>query len=82
MVRDVSAASFIVNLASLFVQWSTLEGAGCTSAFDSEVPAGARGQYLWGCGSDEQVESGHIGCGGGGRRKGASSVAAPTTHAS
>lgn len=43
MVRDVSAASFIVNLASLFAQCSTLEGAECTSAFDSEVPAGARG---------------------------------------
>lgn len=43
MVRDVNAVSFIVNLASLFAQCSTLEGAECTSAFDSEVPAGARG---------------------------------------
>lgn len=42
MVRDVSTAFFISNLASLFAQCSTLEGAGCTSAFDSKVPAGAR----------------------------------------
>lgn len=80
MVRDVSAASFTINLASLFAHCSTLEGAGCTSAFDSEVPVGLRGSAS-GAVTDKQVESGHFVSGGGGRI-GAYFITAPATQAS
>lgn len=56
MERDESTASSIINLASVFAQGSTLAGAACASAFDSEVPAGARGRTS-GAVADEQVES-------------------------
>lgn len=81
MVRDVSEASFTINLASLFAHCSTLEGAGCTSAFESEVPAGLRGSAS-GAVADKQVKSGHFGCGGGRRRIGAYFITAPATQAS
>lgn len=56
MERDESTASPIINLASVFAQGSTLAGAACASAFDSGVPAGARGRTS-GAVADEQVES-------------------------
>lgn len=80
-MRDVSAASFTVSLAPLFAHCSTLEGAGCTSAFDSEVPVGLRDSAS-GAVTDKQVESGHFVCGGGGRRIGAYFITAPATQAS
>lgn len=56
MGRDESTASSIINLAaSVLAQGSTLAGAACASAFDSEVPAGARGRTS-GAVADEQAE--------------------------
>lgn len=57
MERDESTVPSIPNLASVFAQGSTLAGAACAAAFNSEVPAGARGRTS-GTVADEQVESG------------------------
>lgn len=70
MERDESTASSVINLASLFAQCSTLAGAACASAFDSEVPAGARDSTS-GAVADEQASAEwrpHCIPGGGGRR--------------
>lgn len=57
MERDEITAPSILSLASVFAQGSTLAGAACAAAFDSEVPADARGRTS-GAVADEQVESG------------------------